>query len=72
MCRSVLVVRFLHEVGHILVAENEEASAQTVDETTAEVPTVDPDEETDVFVEGWATMLPVFVPETIKRVALRL
>ncbi|WP_308369288.1 MULTISPECIES: hypothetical protein [unclassified Streptomyces] len=61
----------LHEVGHILVAEKEKAAAQTADETTAAAPTVDPDEETAVFVEGWATMLPVFSPETIKRVARR-
>lgn len=61
----------LHEIGHILVAENEEAAGKTVDETTAEASEVDPDEETAVLVEGWATMLPVFQPETIKRVARR-
>lgn len=62
----------LHEIGHILVAENEEAAArEAAGETAAEAPTVDADEETAVFVEGWATMLPVFDPETIKRVARR-
>ncbi|MEV3853087.1 hypothetical protein AB0J38_02030 [Streptomyces sp. NPDC050095] len=63
----------LHEIGHILVAENEEAIARAAAGTTADAPAVqgDPDEETAVFVEGWATMLPVFTPETIKRVARR-
>ncbi|MFD0551554.1 hypothetical protein ACFQ0X_21985 [Streptomyces rectiviolaceus] len=62
----------LHEIGHILVAENEEAAArESAGETKAEAPAVDPDEETAVLVEGWATMLPVFQPETIKRVARR-
>jgi hypothetical protein len=62
----------LHEIGHILVAENEEAAArEAAGETATEAPTVDADEETAVFVEGWATMLPVFDPETIKRVARR-
>ncbi|MEV1081914.1 hypothetical protein AB0I98_27300 [Streptomyces sp. NPDC050211] len=61
----------LHEIGHILVAENEEAAKRAAGETTKEAPAVDPDEETAVFVEGWATMLPVFQPETIKRVARR-
>ncbi|MFF4500384.1 hypothetical protein [Streptomyces sp. NPDC001401] len=61
----------LHEIGHILVAENEEAAEGTPHDTRDEASTVDPDEETAVFVEGWATMLPVFQPETIKRVARR-
>ncbi|WP_234329982.1 ribonuclease E inhibitor RraB [Streptomyces viridochromogenes] len=61
----------LHEIGHILVAENEEAAKKAAGETTEEAPEVDPDEETAVLVEGWATMLPVFDPETIKRVARR-
>ncbi|MGW4883489.1 hypothetical protein [Streptomyces murinus] len=51
----------LHEVGHILVAENEKATA----------PPVDNDEETAGLVEGWANLLPVFEPEAIKRVARR-
>lgn len=62
----------LHEIGHILVAENEEAAAQdSPGERTTVPPAVDPHEETAVLVEGWATMLPVFQPETIKRVARR-
>ncbi|MFJ7590232.1 hypothetical protein ACIQZO_23175 [Streptomyces sp. NPDC097617] len=61
----------LHEIGHILVAENEEAAEKNADEPTKEVCTFDSEEETAVFVEGWATMLPVFAPETIKRVARR-
>ncbi|MDX2531606.1 hypothetical protein [Streptomyces scabiei] len=62
----------LHEIGHILVAEDEEAAArEAAGETAPEAPTVDPDEETAVFVEGWATMLPVFDPATIKRMARR-
>ncbi|MGW5400128.1 hypothetical protein [Streptomyces sp. NPDC003952] len=61
----------LHEIGHILVAENERAAEKTTDGPTEEVSTVDSEEETAVFVEGWATMLPVFAPETIKRVARR-
>ncbi|MFE3861862.1 hypothetical protein ACFXPT_15665 [Streptomyces goshikiensis] len=58
----------LHEVGHILVAENEAAAAK--EESEVDASRVE-DEETAVFVEGWATMLPVFAPETIKRVARR-
>ncbi|MGP3948502.1 hypothetical protein [Streptomyces sp. 7N604] len=47
----------LHEVGHILVAEDEE---------------IDEDQETpDDFVEGWATLIPVLDPEMIRRVARR-
>ncbi len=61
----------LHEIGHILVADNEDAAEKAAGETTEEAPAVDPDEETAIFVEGWATMLPVFQPETIKRVARR-
>ncbi|MFJ2818483.1 hypothetical protein [Streptomyces sp. NPDC087294] len=61
----------LHEVGHILVAENEQAAQKTGVEQTEEVSAGGAEEETVVFVEGWATMLPVFDPETIKRVARR-
>lgn len=61
----------LHEVGHILVAENEDAAEKAVGETSEQAPTLDPDEESAVSVEGWATMLPIFDPETIKRVAFR-
>ncbi|WP_229851272.1 hypothetical protein [Streptomyces roseolus] len=57
----------LHEVGHIFVAENEEA----VKARPEADPAVAAEEETAVFVEGWAAMLPVFAPETIKRVARR-
>lgn len=57
----------LHEIGHILVAENEKAEG----DAAADAPALDPDDESAVFVEGWATLLPVFTPETIKRVARR-
>ncbi|MFE7462584.1 hypothetical protein ACFU6R_00575 [Streptomyces sp. NPDC057499] len=60
----------LHEVGHILVAENEEAAEKAAGDTSEQAP-LDPDEEAAVSVEGWVTMLPVFDPETIKRVAFR-
>ncbi|RDL04398.1 hypothetical protein DER30_6021 [Streptomyces sp. HB202] len=60
----------LHEIGHILVAEAEDAE-QASAEATGRSPALDPDEESAVFVEGWAAMLPVFDPETIKRVARR-
>ncbi|MFG3404073.1 hypothetical protein [Streptomyces sp. NPDC048142] len=51
----------LHEVGHILVAENEKAAKDTA-----------PDEDAaTVDVEGWATLLPVFGTEAVKRVAQR-
>ncbi|MEU9774861.1 hypothetical protein [Streptomyces sp. NPDC047968] len=61
----------LHEIGHILVAENEEAALRTVDNMAEEAAAAALEEETAVFVEGWAAMLPVFQPETIKRVARR-
>ncbi|MFE2944710.1 hypothetical protein ACFXKG_37580 [Streptomyces sp. NPDC059255] len=61
----------LHEVGHIFVAENEEVAEKTEGEEAAGVSAVESEEETAVFVEGWAAMLPVFDPETIKRVARR-
>ncbi|MFF1420644.1 hypothetical protein [Streptomyces sp. NPDC058280] len=57
----------LHEVGHILVAENE----ATADGTAAGATEEGQEHEPDVFVEGWANMLPVFDPEMIKRVARR-
>ncbi|MGW3163338.1 hypothetical protein ACWC9Q_10690 [Streptomyces sp. NPDC001142] len=60
----------LHEVGHILVAENEEAAAKAADATRA-APADELDEVPELFVEGWATLLPVFEPEAIKRVARR-
>ncbi|MFE1820801.1 hypothetical protein ACFW9S_17580 [Streptomyces anulatus] len=60
----------LHEIGHILVAENETVEKAAAG-ATAQAPELDPDEESAVVVEGWAAMLPVFAPETIKRVALR-
>lgn len=47
----------LHEVGHILVSEDEE-----VDEEQ---------EAPDDYVEGWATLIPVLDPEMIRRVARR-
>ncbi|OKI55793.1 hypothetical protein AMK17_19360 [Streptomyces sp. CB00072] len=60
----------LHEIGHILVAENETVEKAAAG-ATAQASELDPDEESAVVVEGWAAMLPVFDPETIKRVALR-
>lgn len=60
----------LHEIGHILVAEAEGAE-QAPAEAAEQTPALDPEEESAVLVEGWAAMLPVFDPETIKRVARR-
>lgn len=48
-----------------------EAAEQAPAEGTEQTSALDPDEESAVFVEGWAAMLPVFDPETIKRVARR-
>lgn len=62
----------LHEIGHILVAENEEAAAKAAAEASEQdAPAEERADATAVFVEGWASMLPVFTPETIKRVARR-
>lgn len=52
----------LHEVGHILVAENAELRKQADVEQAADH---------DVFVNGWAAMLPMFDPDLIKRVSRR-
>lgn len=60
----------LHEIGHILVAEAEGAE-QAPAEAAEQTPALDPEEESAVLVEGWAAMLPVFDPKTIKRVARR-
>lgn len=60
----------LHEMGHILVAEAEDAE-QAPAEAAEQTPALDPEEESAVLVEGWAAMLPVFDPKTIKRVARR-
>ncbi len=60
----------LHEIGHILLAEAEDAE-QAAAEATGRPSALDPDEESAVFVEGWAATLPVFDPEAIKRVARR-
>lgn len=60
----------LHEIGHILVAEAEGAE-QAPAEAAEQTPAPDPEEESAVLVEGWAAMLPVFDPKTIKRVARR-
>lgn len=60
----------LHEIGHILVAEAEDAE-QAPAEAAEQPPALDPEEESAVLVEGWAAMLPVFDPKTIKRVARR-
>ncbi|MFF9016091.1 hypothetical protein ACF09C_24390 [Streptomyces sp. NPDC014870] len=66
----------LHEIGHILVAEHEEAAAKAAaGEPTEDAPVAEAAEETAeemaVYVEGWASMLPWFTPEAIKRVARR-
>lgn len=61
----------LHEVGHILVAENEETAEKAERERTEGVSANDAEEETAVFVEGWAAMLPTFERKAIKRVARR-
>ncbi|MGW7292816.1 hypothetical protein ACWGIB_10575 [Streptomyces xiamenensis] len=55
----------LHEVGHILVAEEEEGAPVNAEETSH-----DPDHGTN-SVEGWAEMLPVFGESAIKRLARR-
>ncbi|MFJ8385604.1 hypothetical protein ACIQ9Q_14030 [Streptomyces sp. NPDC094438] len=47
----------LHEVGHILVSEDEDEDAEQ--------------EAPDDFVEGWATLIPVIEPELVRRVARR-
>ncbi|WP_435285804.1 hypothetical protein [Streptomyces bacillaris] len=60
----------LHEIGHILVAEAEDTE-QALAEAAEQPPVLDPEEESAVLVEGWAAMLPVFDPKTIKRVARR-
>ncbi|PVC86632.1 hypothetical protein [Streptomyces sp. CS014] len=60
----------LHEIGHILVAEAEGAD-QASTEAAEQTPALNADEESAVLVEGWAAMLPVFDPKTIKRVARR-
>ncbi|MBR7671620.1 hypothetical protein KDA82_00900 [Streptomyces daliensis] len=57
----------LHEVGHILVAENEAADAAAVGTASG-----DADPQLDGgFVEGWANALPAFDPSMIRRVARR-
>ncbi|MFJ6705625.1 MULTISPECIES: hypothetical protein [unclassified Streptomyces] len=62
----------LHEVGHILVAENEGAAEDTSGEVEIDTSVAEPDEEASaVDVEGWATLMPVFGVESIKRVAQR-
>ncbi|MFD7580540.1 hypothetical protein [Kitasatospora sp. NPDC059817] len=61
----------LHEIGHILVAENEEAAAKAAAEASGDDSAAGTTDATAVFVEGWASLLPVFTPEAIKRVARR-
>ncbi|MEE1803490.1 hypothetical protein PUR57_33285 [Streptomyces sp. JV176] len=61
----------LHEIGHILVSENEEAAKDSSSETETDTPVVDPGEEAAVDVKGWATLLPVFGTGSIKRAAQR-
>ncbi|QKW51532.1 hypothetical protein [Streptomyces buecherae] len=62
----------LHEVGHIIVAENEGAVGTPSDEAEAGAPVADREEEVAaVDVEGWAALMPVFGTESIKRVAQR-
>ncbi|MFE2426913.1 hypothetical protein ACFXJ5_09190 [Streptomyces sp. NPDC059373] len=47
----------LHEVGHILVADDEDADEEQ--------------EAPDDFVEGWASLIPVLDPALVRRVARR-
>jgi hypothetical protein len=62
----------LHEVGHILVAENEKAAEDSAREVGTETPgAATEDDATAVDVEGWASLLPVFGTEVVKRVAQR-
>lgn len=62
----------LHEVGHILVAENEKAAENAAREVATETPDAATDgDAAAVDVEGWAAMLPVFGTEAVKRVAQR-
>ncbi|AXG78913.1 hypothetical protein [Streptomyces paludis] len=62
----------LHEVGHIIVAENEKATEDPSGKAEMDTPVTDSDEEAAaIHVEGWATLLPVFGTESIKRVAQR-
>ncbi|MEU3133151.1 hypothetical protein ABZ691_10055 [Streptomyces sp. NPDC006854] len=62
----------LHEVGHILVAENENAAEEPSGEAEPGGPDTDAEEEvTALDVEGWATLMPVFGTESINRVAQR-
>ncbi|MFE3473824.1 hypothetical protein ACFXOI_19635 [Streptomyces bacillaris] len=62
----------LHEVGHILVAENEEAAESPSDEAETRTPTAGSREEmAAVDVEGWASLMPVFGTDAITRVAQR-
>ncbi|MYT97035.1 hypothetical protein GTY74_07220 [Streptomyces sp. SID8350] len=62
----------LHEVGHILVAENEEAAESPSDEAETRTPGAGSREETAaVDVEGWASLMPVFGTDAITRVAQR-
>jgi len=49
----------LHEVGHILVADDEASAA------------AEAKEEPDDYVEGWASLIPVLDPKLIRRVARR-
>ncbi|WP_371792326.1 hypothetical protein OG285_25400 [Streptomyces sp. NBC_01471] len=58
----------LHEVGHILLADREEAAAELSAEP-AEV-AVDPERQ-DAEIADWSSVLPLFAPEMIKRMARR-
>ncbi|MER8036126.1 hypothetical protein [Streptomyces hydrogenans] len=49
----------LHEIGHIILADDEAASAEGADE--------DPDD----YVEGWAALIPVLDRKLIQRVSRR-
>ncbi|WP_312870967.1 hypothetical protein [Streptomyces lonarensis] len=57
----------LHEVGHILVAESEDAAAGS----SGEPRDLDEGDAAALDVEGWATLIPAFGTESIKRVAQR-
>ncbi|MFF8432874.1 hypothetical protein [Streptomyces bacillaris] len=62
----------LHEVGHILVAENGAAAENPSGEVEMPTPTPGSGEQaTAVEVEGWASLMPVFGTNAITRVAQR-
>ncbi|MBV9024166.1 MAG: hypothetical protein JO362_10325 [Streptomycetaceae bacterium] len=55
----------LHEVGHILVAEDEQADAEQADEEQEAA------DDYDDCVEDWAALVPALDPALVRRVARR-